>query len=144
MKRAGIFLFSLLLFCLLCSAVYAGPTPGILKEFRKTEELIRNKKKGKEARKKTLESNLLSAMRLSLRRRFYLKQKELLEGLNADSLAYEVHPSTKLVYFVRYRNFYVRYDFYRDPEIYIQAPKYEKFLIREEGTGDAHDTKPAP
>ena len=136
-------LFLTLAFFASLSVVQAGPTPGILKEFRKTEELIRNKKKGKEARKATLEANLLSAMRLSLKRRFYLKQKELLEGLNADSLAYEVHPSSRLVYFVRYRNFYVRYDFYRDPEYYIQAPKYDKFLIREEGAEGVHENKPS-
>ncbi|MCB1172612.1 MAG: hypothetical protein KDK39_03550 [Leptospiraceae bacterium] len=138
MKQKTPHLFLILMLAALAPTLWAGPTEGVLKEFRKTEELIRTKQITPEVRKATLESNLLDAMQSALKRRFYLQQKEILEGLNNDSLAYEKHPSSELVYFVRYRNYYVRFDYYRDPEFYIQNPKYEKFLIREEGA-DAHN-----
>lgn len=121
--------------------IQAEPGEGILKEFRQTEEMIRNKTKSKDERKKTLEVNLESAMRLAIKRRFYHTQKEVLKDLNSKTLVYEKHPSTNLIWFARYKNYYVRFDFARNPEMFYQAPAMDKFLVRDTETGD-HKNKP--
>ena len=123
-------------------SIQSEPAEGILKEFRETEEAIINKKTSKEIRQQTLESNLLSAMRLAIKRRYYHEQVELLKDLNEKTLAYEKHPATNLTIFVRYKTYYARFDFYRDPEIFYQAPYMDKFLTKEDDA-DAHKTKPA-
>lgn len=132
----------LLIAVLLCSSfltLSAGPKEGVMMEFRKVEEEIRHRKKSDVARKKTLENNLTLAMKLAIKRRFYLEQKEILEGLNTDSILYE-SPTSPLVFFVKYRSYLVRFDFERNPEVFIQSPIYEKFLIRD-SESEAHKSE---
>lgn len=112
--------------------VYAGRAEGIMSEFRKVEEAIRSRQKTPEARKRTLEENLERALRLAISRRFHMKKDQILENVSPETFQYE-NPTSELVYYVRYDNYIVRFDFIRDPEIYIQAPAYEKFLIISEG-----------
>jgi hypothetical protein len=114
----------------------AGPQEGIMTEFRATEEAIRNAQKTPEARQKTLEANLMRAVRLAIARRFHDKKMDLLKDLNAETMLYE-NPTSDKVYYVKYKNFIVRFDYNRDPELFIQAPRYEKFLIIG-GEGAAH------
>ncbi len=113
---------------LLSTPLFAGPQEGIMSEFRKVEEDIRNAQKTPEARKATLEANLLRAMRLAISRRFHPEKKGILKDLTAETLAYE-NPTSDRVYYVKFKTYIVRFDFSRDPEEEIQAPTYEKFLI---------------
>jgi hypothetical protein len=106
----------------------AGPQEGIMTEFRATEEAIRNAQKTPEARKKTLEDNLLRAVRLAIARRFHREKGDFLKDLNTETMLYE-NPTSPKVYYVKFKNFIVRFDYSRDPELYLQAPTYEKFLI---------------
>ncbi len=105
----------------------AGRESGILRQFRQAEEYLRSKGLSTEARQKTLEQNLLRGMRQTIVRMFYYQQKEILEGLNAQTMQYE-NPTSPLVYYVKYKNFLCRFDFTRDPELYIQAPVLKKVL----------------
>ncbi|MCR9143317.1 MAG: hypothetical protein NXI24_13780 [bacterium] len=125
---------------LLPASIAAGPKEGIMTEFRATEEAIRNAQKTPEARQKTLEDNLLRAVRLAISRRFHTEKKDFLMDLNTETMFYE-NPTSEKVYYVKYKNFIVRFDYSRDPELYIQAPTYEKFLIVG-GEGAAHSDKP--
>ncbi len=118
----------------------AGPQEGIMTEFRATEEAIRNAQKTPEARKRTLEDNLLRAVRLAIARRFHNEKQDFLKDLNPDTMAYE-NPTSDKVYYVKYKNFIVRFDYSRDPELYTQAPTYEKFLIIG-GENGAHSETP--
>lgn len=113
---------------LLSTPLFAGPQEGVMSEFRKVEEDIRNARKTPEARKATLEANLLRAMRLAIARRFHPEKQGILKDLTAESLAYE-NPTSDRVYYVKFKTYIVRFDFSRDPEERIQAPTYEKFLI---------------
>lgn len=124
--------------------VFAGPQEGISAEFRAVEESIRRLKSDPKELQKTLEANLVRAMRGTIRRRFYEDQKTYLQGLTAESLAYERNFSDN-VYVVKYKDFIVRFDFARDPRIFVQSPKYEKFLLLDSfKNGDTHTTDGQP
>lgn len=110
-------------------------------EFRKVEEDIRHRSTSPEQRQKTLEDNLLRAVRITIFRQFYEKREELLRDLNMGNVFFE-NPTSPLVFYVKHKNFVVRYDFARDPEEFIQSPTYEKFMLIE--SGDAHQNTPAP
>lgn len=139
------FLLILVLFSFfLPEILVAGPQEGLSAEFRAVEEAVRRLKSDPAELQKTLETNLVRAMRGTIRRRFYQDQKKYLEGLTADSLAYERNFSDN-VYIVKYKDFIVRFDFARDPKIFVQSPQYEKFLLLDSfNTGDNHSTDGQP
>lgn len=116
---------------LIITSIQAGPKEGIMAEFRAVEEAIRKKDSDEEILKKNLEENLLRAMKQAIVRRFYLEQEKYLADLSIENLAYE-NPTAPNIYYVKYKYFIVRFDFPRDPERYVQAPSYEKFLIMDE------------
>jgi hypothetical protein len=122
---------------LLPELALAGPKEGISAEFRAVEEGIRKRKHDPAVLQKTLEDNLVRAMRAAIRRRFYEDEKKHLEGLTPENITWEKTFSDN-VYFVKFRYFIVRFDFARDPRLFIQAPLYEKFLILDEFEGDSH------
>lgn len=111
--------------------IVAGPKEGVQAEFRAVEEGIRRRQNDPKILEKTLEDNLLRAMRAAIRRRFYDDQAKYLEGLSIDNLSWEKTFSER-VYFVKFRYFIVRLDFARDPLLFVQSPVYEKFLIVDE------------
>jgi len=122
------------------ASLFAGPQEGISAEFRAVEEGIRKQKHDETMLQKTLADNLVRAMRAAISRRFYEDQKKYLDGLSPDSLSWEKTFSDN-VYFVKYQAFIVRFDFARDPKVFIQAPLYEKFLITDEFKDqDSHKT----
>ncbi len=123
------------------ASLQAGRQEGVMTEFRKVEEDIRHRSTSPEQRQKTLEDNLLRAVRITIMRQFYEKREELLRDLNIGNVFFE-NPTSPLVFYVKHKNFVVRYDFARDPEEFIQSPTYEKFMLIE--SGDAHQNTPAP
>ena len=114
------------------SLLHAGREEGVMNEFRALEEALRTDKRTPEERKKTLEANLLRGMQQAIIRMFYQKREELLKNMTGDTIKYE-NPTSELVYYVKYQNFIIRFDFARDPEIYNQAPVLKKVLIKPEG-----------
>jgi hypothetical protein len=122
---------------LLPELVVAGPREGVAAEFRAVEESIRKRKHDPAILQKTLEDNLVRAMRAAIRRRFYEDQNKYLEGLTAENITWEKTFSDN-VYFVKFRYFIVRFDFARNPELFIQSPVYEKFLLMDGFEGDSH------
>lgn len=134
MKLTSVFL-AFLTISMIAVPLQAGPKEGIMAEFRAVEEAIRKKDSDEAILKKTLEDNLLHAMRKAIVRRFYLEKDKYLEELSIENLAYE-NPTAPNIYYVKYKYFIVRFDFPRDPERYIQSPVYEKFLIMDAALND--------
>jgi hypothetical protein len=134
MTRAGAIIALFLLPVLL----QAGKTEKIMEEFRSVEEAIKNKKISPEVRLRTLEANLVRAMKLAIDRRFYYEKEKYLADLKPENISYE-NPTDQKTYYVKYKNFIARFDFARNPELLIQSPSYEKFLIVEEGTAHSSD-----
>ena len=114
----------------------AGPREGVMEEFRAVEEAIRKRlsNTSPEAMKRTLENNLVRAVRMAIERRFYREKGEYLKDLNVENIDYE-NPTSPTTYFVKYKNFLMRLDYVRDPQLFILRPNYEKFLLIEEGEG---------
>ena len=107
----------------------AGPSEGVMLEFRQVEEAIRGAQRTEEAQQAMLEANLLRARQQAVARRFHVEKGELLKELSIETMRYE-SPTSNLIYFVNYKDFFVRFDYARDPKFYIQQPTYEKFLIK--------------
>lgn len=119
----------------------AGPKEGVMEEFRAVEEAIRKRlsRTSPEAKKRTLENNLVRAVRLAIERRFYREKEPFLKDLNIEAISYE-NPTSPTTYFVKYKNFIMRLDYVRDPQLFILRPNYEKFLMIEDGEG--HEKPP--
>ncbi|MBI3394237.1 MAG: hypothetical protein HY042_00200 [Spirochaetia bacterium] len=137
----------LALFMAVPTVAYSDKADGIMAQYRALEESIRGKAKSPEIRKKTLEENLVRAMRNLVVRLKYDEREALVKDLNAQSIQWE-NPTAATVFYVKYKTFLVRFDFARDPELYIESPLYEKALSTEDaGTKKEEpaktDTKPA-
>lgn len=130
MKKTSIFL---ILLTLLPASLFAGRQEGILQQFRQAEEALRAKNTSAEARLKTLENNLMRGLKQTILRQFYSRQEEYLKELNPQTMAYE-NPTSPLVYYVKYKDMIVRFDFASDPERFTQAPVLKKVLILDEET----------
>ena len=144
MKNPG---FKIILYLLLCTAlpVFADRVEGIVDEFTKVEDFILNRKASTDYKKKNLERNILSAIRLSLHKR-YLDFETQIKEMNMTSVSYEI-PKDSFSCYVRYKQYYIYYGFAVDPELYLQSPVEEKFYIKPEGslaTGDNSKTTHQP
>lgn len=106
---------------------FGGRKEGLQQEFRAVEEALRNRQIGPEARLRTLEANLVSAVRLSVVRHFYANREEMLKDLGPATIEYE-NPTSPVVYYVKYKNAMLMFKYARNPELFIQAPEFEKFL----------------
>lgn len=145
MNRRSIY-FALLACAILLPEVslVAGPKEGVSAEFRAVEEGIRRRQHDPKILERTLQDNLIRAMRAAIRRRFFEDQNKYLEGLSPESISWEKTFSDN-VYFVKFRYFIVRFDYARDPTLFTQAPVYEKFLIVDEfKEGDSHTSDGKP
>lgn len=120
----------------------AGRKEGLQQEFRAVEEALRNKQIGPEARLRTLETNLVNAVRLSVIRHFYDERETLLKELTVSAIEYE-NPTSPLVYYVKYKKSMLMFKFTRNPELFLQAPEFEKFLDSSEADL-SHSSQPAP
>lgn len=107
--------------------VWAGRKEGVQQEYRAVEEAIRNKQTGPEARLKTLETNLVNAVRLAMTRHYYEERETITKDLSIQTIEYE-NPTSPLVYFVKYKNSFFRFEYARNPESFAQSPITEKFL----------------
>jgi len=118
-------------------------TPGIISEFSQVEELVKNKKISRDYRKKTLEKNLINAVRFTFLRK-YPDYQEKVKDLNPTSISFEQQKGT-FNYFLKYKDYFLYYNFAVDPEVYVQIPADEKFYIKNaEILEDEPPTKEAP
>lgn len=123
--------------------LFAGPQEGVMMEFRRAEEAIRNQRTSPEQRKKTLEENLVRAVQQAILRHYYPQRDEYLRGLSAETVLYEKPAGYDAhFYYVKYRNFLLRLEYATNPEEFIQSPTLEKFLQISEG--DSHSPPPTP
>jgi hypothetical protein len=126
---AMIFLGSSVLFAQTPAGPAAKPAPGvILRQFRMAEEFQKSRTNSDAERKRVLEANLVRGMRQTVNRSFYQDQQSYLKDLNPTSISYE-NPTSPLVFYVKFKNLIVRFDFTSDPELNIQAPILKKILI---------------
>lgn len=124
--------------------IIATGAPSIISEFTKVEELTKNKGITEEFRKKTLEKNLLNAVKGTLLKKFPDYQKKTEDLKDMSSIAFEQQKGT-FNYYVKYVTkktdkdkdgkesapyiFYLFYNFAVDPEIYIQLPVDDRIYI---------------
>lgn len=116
---------SIFIFCFMVSSigVYAGEVKGLINEFMEVEDFLSKKKPSPEFRKKMLEKNLLDSIRNTLSRKYKVLDKEL-SALKIEEIDYE-RPVNTFKFYIRYKKYYIYYDFAMDPEIYIQLPEEE-------------------
>jgi len=120
-----------ILFFIFPAVILAGRQEGVMNEFRTVEDALRAKSITDAKKLVTLEQNLERAVKLAVTRRFYLQRKELLKELNTAAISYE-NPTSELIYYVKYKNYVMRFDYTKNPELFDQAPIYEKFLVKDE------------
>ena len=68
-------------------------TPGVISEFSQVEELVKNKKISRDYRKKTLDKNLVNAVRFTFLRK-YPDYQEKIKDLNPTSITFEQQKGT--------------------------------------------------
>jgi len=118
-------------------------TSGVISEFSQVEELVKNKKISRDYRKKTLEKNLVNAVRLTFLRK-YADYQEKIKELNPANIAFEQQKGT-FNYFIKFKEYFISYSFSVDPELYVQLPSDEKFYIKSaEVTEDEAPGKETP
>lgn len=120
--------FTLLFFATQTFAERILGTPGIISDFTKIEELMRNKKVTKEYRQKTLEKNILTAVKFSLLKK-YPDYEERIKDLSFDKIKFEQLKGT-YKYYINYNDYYFYYDFATDPELYVQLPLDDRLYIK--------------
>ncbi len=130
-KNFYIIILFLSVFCS-SSFLLAGPQKGVMLEFREQEEIIRSKKQSEDYRRKTLNRNILNAVRSVINRSFYYEKEAYYKDLDIKNVAYE-NPTSSLVYFIKFKNFMARLEYELDPSLNIQNPEHIKFILIEEG-----------
>ncbi|MBE7411468.1 MAG: hypothetical protein L6Q54_10855 [Leptospiraceae bacterium] len=111
-------------------SVLAEKAPGTMDEFTKVEEYYRNPPASDEQKKKTLEKNLMSAIKISLIKK-YIDHESILKDLSSSTIGYEMAPGTFNCY-VKYKQFYIFLMYATDPSLYLQTPIEERFYIKPE------------
>ena len=124
------------IFLVLAMDVAAGPTEGLAREFTKVEEHYKNLGISDDFKKKTLERNIFSAIKLSLQRRF-LNFEELSKDINSTNVSYEFKEQTFICY-LQYKDYMIYYEYAMDPRIYMQSPVTEKFLLKPDKMAEEH------
>ena len=129
--------YTVLLILLITTNIYAGPVDGLEKEFSQIEEHYKQDAPSDADKTRVLEKNLVSAVRLSLVRRF-LNYDEKIKNLTPANISYQLISETSSCY-VKYEQFYIFYKFYKDPRTYAQSPVFESFYIKPENLKQPHE-----
>lgn len=103
-------------------------TSGVISDFSKLEEIMRNKKVTREYRQKTLEKNILTAVKFSLLKK-YPDYEERIKDLSFDKIKFEQQKGTYR-YYINFKEYYFYYDFATDPELYVQLPLDDRLYIK--------------
>lgn len=103
-------------------------TTGVISDFAKIEEIMRNKKITREYRQKTLEKNLLTAVKFSLIKK-YPDYEDRIKDLSFDKVKFEQLKGT-YKYYISFKEYYFYYDFATDPELYVQMPLDDRIYIK--------------
>jgi hypothetical protein len=103
----------------------------LAEEFSKLESYLKNRALTPEQKKKNLEGNLLSSLRMTLGHKLENPRKDL-KDLKIQDVQSERF-STSNQFFVKYKAYYISYVFPVDPEIYQTSPYEEKILEKPEG-----------
>jgi len=115
-----------ILICLLIALqnTSAQTNSGLAEEFLKLDNYLKNVKQSPEERKKILESNIINSVKTTLSHKFNDPKKEL-KDLKIQDIQSERKEGTNQL-FIKYKNFYIAYTFYSDPEVYLASPVEEK------------------
>jgi hypothetical protein len=123
-------------------SISADPTPGIMDEYTQVEGYINDRKPTNEFKKKNLEFNILTAVKSTLAKKI-MNTKEI-KAINMSEIAYEKAKDSHKVY-VRYKSFYIYYEFIINPEIYIVSPLDEIVYLKPESFKPVDSSaEPAP
>ncbi|GBF41890.1 hypothetical protein LPTSP2_11750 [Leptospira ellinghausenii] len=113
------------------TVLYSQQSTGLVEEFTKLEDHLRNPKLTEEQKKKNFEANMVSSVRSTLSKRFANPKKEL-KDLKFQDLQTE-RPEGTNTFYVKYKNYYFQYQFPVDPETYVTSPIEEIVLEKPEG-----------
>lgn len=128
MKRILLVLSALTFFASSLAAERILGTPGVISDFSKVEEMVRNKKITKEYRQKTLEKNILTAVRFTLLKK-YPDYQDRIKDLNFQKVKFEQQKGT-FNYYINYNEYYFFYNFAVDPELYVQLPLDDRIYVK--------------
>ncbi|MCB1179370.1 MAG: hypothetical protein KDK36_17445 [Leptospiraceae bacterium] len=128
MKKTGLIIALLVVFSGQIFAERVIGTPGIISEFSKVEELVKNKRITKEYRKQTLEKNLLTAVKFTLLKK-YADYDEKIKDLTSENIKFEQQKGT-FNYYIQYKDYFLFYNFAVDPELYSQLPTDDRIYIK--------------
>lgn len=120
--------------------LYADAVDGLDKEFSQVEEHYKNVKTDDTIKKKILEKNILSAVRMTVIKRFP-DYNLLLKDLKMSDISYQYKSETKICY-VKYKTYLYSYTYYKDPQVYLQSPINEIYYLKPEKM--EHQTEAAP
>lgn len=122
--------YGFLLLLILSFPVFSGEEKGVAEEFSRVEQSIANPKLSEAEKTKIFEKNILSNLKLSISKR----ETTVSPNVDFSKVAWEKVPNSFKIY-VRYNEYYIFYDFSRDPSIYLQFPKEEILLKKPKGSG---------
>jgi hypothetical protein len=128
MKKLGLILLTAVFFTLSLNAERIIGTPGVISEFSKVEELVKNKRITKEFRKQTLEKNLLTAVKFTLLKK-YSDHEDKIKDLKPENIKFEQQKGT-FNYYIQYKDYFLYYNFAVDPELYSQLPTDDRIYIK--------------
>ncbi len=103
----------------------------LAEEFSKLDSYLRNRTLTAEQKKKILEGNLLSSIRMTLGHKLENPKKDLKDLKMQDVQSERFSNSNQ--FFVKYKSYYISYIFPVDPEIYQTSPYEERILEKPEG-----------
>jgi hypothetical protein len=108
----------------------AGEVQGLINEFMEVEDYLSKKKPSPEFRKKMLEKNMLDSLKSTLSKKIKDPKNDL-KDLKIEEVDYERQANT-FKFYIRYKQYYVFYDFAMDPELFMQLPQTEIIYTRPE------------
>jgi hypothetical protein len=111
---------------LLATSIIADRQLGTMNEFSKVEEFHQNPVPSKAFRERTLERNIINAIRSSLVKGHTAKvRSEKLKDIKMASINFEQEKNT-FNYYVKYNDLIFFYNFSVNPELYLQTPIDER------------------
>ena len=114
MKHFIIFTF------LFSTFIFAKESSRVLSEIRQLRNM-RNTHISEELKQQKLNQNLISALKITIKRR-YPNYNDKLKDLKIENVDYEQYKRDSFIYYVKYKELYTSYTFVNNPKLFLQYP----------------------